>query len=201
MAQQMPLRDALYLRAPQLRPAIPSVLSSSARMRSPFGRPCTALSAWSSFNAEVEEFIEEQTNKFPHAMVYEDRCLRPDKWSQISHVSTETCVQQLFNTQILTVVSDVLKVMECPGYAANSTSAIVYGFPDRIWSLEEDALAVMCFEVKTPWYLKDVTNIVDQCSSHNCDQRLRASIEQIYGYMSVSSRANSFENMARFLSS
>jgi hypothetical protein len=128
-------------------------------------------------------------------MVYEDRCLRPDKWTRISHVSTEACVQQLFNTQILAVVSDVLEVMECPGYAANSTSALVYGLPDRIWSLEEDAAAVMCIEVKTPWYLKDVTNIIEQSASENCDANLRSSIEQIYGYMAVSSRANSFENM------
>ena len=145
------------------------------------------LSAWSSFDAQVDKFVQEQTEKFPDAMVYDTRELRPDACSGDSFTSAESKVKELFSSQILKMASNALEAMECSGFAADTPSKLVIGRPDKIWILEENTRAVMCFVVKSPWYLKDVTNIIEQSASDDCDERLRASIEQIYCYMAVSS--------------
>jgi hypothetical protein len=172
---------------PQLTEAKSLDRSSNSTPRPyPSSLPYTKLSAWSSFDAEVDKFVEEQTEKFPDAMVYDTRELRPDEWSGDSYVCVESDVRELFVWQILRMAKNLLKAMECPGFAVGSIPSYVYGLPDKIWVLDKYSPAVMCIEVKSPWYLKNVTNIIEQSASVNCNERLRASIEQIYDYMAVS---------------
>jgi hypothetical protein len=186
--QQLPLRDALCLPPPRLTLAKPYDRSADCSP-GPYtsGLPYTTLQAWSSFDAKVDKFVQELTEKFPTAMVYDTRELRPDTWRRYSYVCGESDVRELFVSQILNMTTDLLEAMKCPGFAVGSIPPYVYGLPDKIWVLDEYSPAVMCIEIKTPWYLKNVTNIIEQSASTNCDRKLRASIEQIYDYMVVSS--------------
>ena len=88
--------------------------------------------------------------------------------------------------QILEMATNALEAMECSGFAADTPSKLVIGRPDKIWVLDENLPAVVYFIVKSPWRLKDMTNIIEQSASENCDPYLRASIEQISVYMAVS---------------
>ncbi len=102
----------------------------------------------------------DQTRKFPGAMCNDTCELRPNMWSRVCCANTEQSVQALFTSRILSVVLDVLEAIDCPDLNLGSTANSVYGIPDQIWVLEGGAPTVMCMEVKSPWYLKNVTNII-----------------------------------------
>jgi hypothetical protein len=165
MAQQqrVPLRDVFNMQLQQLTEAEPSVLATDCTPR--IDKPYTVLSAWSSFDAEVDKFVQEQTETFPTAMVVDRRELQPDKWSADSFTSAESKVKELFSSQILKMASDALEAMGCSGFAADCPGYPVVGFPDKVWVMVEDLPTVVCFVVKSPWRLKHVTNIIEQSES------------------------------------
>ncbi len=200
MAWRSPIRVAFYLHMPDLTEVKnPRHLSTDTARHAPLVRPYTVLSEWSSFEAEAEKFAEEQTRKFPDAVFKDRRELDSRMSSVVYHATAESKVAELFSTQVLTMTWEVLWAMSCPGFHSESTSTSVYGCPDMTWTLDYYSCALMCIEVKCPWHLTNVTNIVEQCASEDCDEKLRASVEQIYGYMWVSSRTSPLESIVCFL--
>ena len=54
-----------------------------------------------------------------------------------------------------------------------------------MWCREGEYSAALCMEVKTPWYVGNVDNIVEAMAADTGYANVKSGVEQVYGYMSV----------------
>ena len=146
-----------------------------------------SLSEWQGFEKSVAEFIAEQVRTLGDVRIRDRRSLEPEDWHHDYFVSSENEVRARFVQHISPQVNEMLKSMNYDGRFRANNGKIAVGYPDLVWVQMNTCTGIICVEVKTPWHLGNITNIISQASSGKPeDEHLRNAVVQIYTYMTVS---------------